>query len=95
MRNILSDFVDEVELDSVRWHLVHRGAFFTLVFIEFRVGIIRRLISDFDDTVVLKASLHSSLFGLRESGLANVNPAREARGFQEPRVDLTEVVIHV
>lgn len=94
-RHILPDFVDEVELDSVRWHFVHRCAFFTLVFVELRVGIVRRLLSDFDDTIVLKASLQSGLLGLRLPRLANVDFACKARGLQQPCVNLAKVVVHV
>jgi hypothetical protein len=91
---LLLDFVDEVELDALGWHLEHRGGL-TIIFVELRVCLVAVVICDLNDTVVLETTLESSLGRFRLSGLAKVNSAAKTRRLEQPSIDLAKVVINM
>jgi len=91
---LLLDSVDEVELDTLGWHLEDGGRL-AIIFVELRVCLIAIVVCDLNDAVVLKTTLKSSFSCLCLSRLANVNSAAETRGLEQPSVHLAEVMVNV
>jgi hypothetical protein len=91
---LLLDSVDEVELDTLSWHLEHSGRL-AVIFVELRICLVAVIVCDLNDAVVLKTTLESSLSRLRLSRLANVNSAAQTRRLEQPGVNLAKVVVNV
>jgi hypothetical protein len=78
----------------LRWHLEYGGRL-AVIFVELGVCLVTVVVCNLNDAIILKTALKSSLHRLSLPRLANVNPATQARRFEQPGVNLAEVVINV